>query len=338
MSRDYIGALIRESDDVEQSGVKGMKWGVRKDNGTPSNRGPVRRAATKANVALNAGAAGIQKGEKKLIFLPQKNRQDAASKTQMRILGVAAEINRSPEFKGKDIKNNPDLKKKYYDEVSKNVKNIYEEELNVARVQAFKDLIETVNRNEEIAVRARKDRLQHDGLDDDDDYEILMVLKFDTDDNGLITGANQLEHSGVKGMKWGVRKDRKPAEVEVNTQTGEARTVGGSRRQRKKLAADVERDPESYGLKRKPETSSETYNRLLDQAKKQGANSLNDDELMFVTKRGNAINQVNRLNEKKPGWIQTAARNAVQQQANRKIQSLSNDLSDKYIDTSKLTK
>jgi len=109
------------------------------------------------------------------------------------------------------------------------------------------------------------------------------------------------EQSGVKGMRWGFRKNKPVKEI-------------------------IAPDKGSAG-----ESSAQKYVRLTTHAKKQGANSLSDDDLKFVTQRGNAITQVNRLNEKKPGWIADLAKQTLKQATQKQINSISDDLSKKYV-------
>lgn len=89
---------------------------------------------------------------------------------------------------------------------------------------------------------------------------------------------------GVKGMKWGVRNDSK----------------GGS----SKGGAPVP----ALG----PETSAQKYNRLAQQVKKQGGNSLDDNDLAFFNARGNAIAQAQRFVQRKPGRMEGIAVKAAE--------------------------
>lgn len=202
-------------------GVKGMRWGVRKQRGT-SSRGPIRRGITKANTALDAGSHVVNEGEKALVFLPQKHRDMAASATQSRVLGVAREINRNPKYHGKDLKKSPKLKKDYYDEVQKHAMSIYKEELGKARDQAVTDFITSVFDPGGMSMHfsAPRSRVRHDA---GEDRVVLLTLNFDVDDLDQIQDVNAvspslqqseefvrdvLAHHGVKGMRWGTRKDR----------------------------------------------------------------------------------------------------------------------------------
>lgn len=194
-------------------GVKGMRWGVRrnaselgKGGSAPKERGKIRRGATKANVALSAGAKVIDDGEKKLIFLPQKNRNAAASATQTRVLGEAADINRSPQFRGKDIKRDPALKAAYFSKVEKRAKDIYMQELNIARTEAWSDFLgvssSTKSANSmQMRIMADKDRIRHA---DESDREVLLELDMTLNALGQISEVTvpekYLKHSDDSGL------------------------------------------------------------------------------------------------------------------------------------------
>lgn len=194
-------------------GVKGMRWGVRKDSSASRSepkpdRGKVRRAITKGNTALEAGAKVIDKGEKKLIFLPHEARQKAASATQSRVLGEGAAINKDPRFKGKDLKRDPALKEAYFKEVEKRAVDIYKEELNNQRVEVAANMINSLlsPKRDSVTITADADSIRHE----DADQDILLKLVFEVDELGQIKDVGVpesfLAHYGVKGMKWGVTK------------------------------------------------------------------------------------------------------------------------------------
>ncbi len=200
-------------------GVKGMHWGVRKaSSGNSKPRGKVRRGATKANTALNAGREVINKGEAKLIFLPQHKRNQAATRTQGRVLAEAVDLNRQSRFNGKDLKKNPVLREAYHSEIKKRALSIYQEELGIARTEAAAEFIQAVMSpsGDTLRMSAPRNRIQHEDSND----EVLLTLHFGLDGLGQIITAKAdsgdvmhfndedfLEHYGVKGMHWGVRKD-----------------------------------------------------------------------------------------------------------------------------------
>lgn len=178
-------------------GVKGMRWGFRKDGSKSSRpRGAIRRGLTKANVATDAAHNVIKEGEKKLIFLPQDKRNAAAAKTQGRILAEAAVINRSSQFKGKDLKGNPELKKAYFNKVTEVAKKTYAEELGIARTEAWGDVlgVDVSASTQQMRISAAADRIRHA---EGDKRETLLVLDLELNDLGQIVGvsrANSVKH------------------------------------------------------------------------------------------------------------------------------------------------
>jgi hypothetical protein len=232
---DSLAHLSNEEleDFLEHFGVKGMHWGVRKsESGSSKPRGAIRRGATKANVALDAGAKVIKEGEKKLIFLPQKNRNQAAARTQTQVLAKAAALNRSPEFKGKDIKHNPTLRDSYFKQIEESAKTTYAQELGISRTEAWGDVLGVDMRatTNQMRINAVADRIRHAA--DGPEMETLVEFNFVTNELGHIVDIkipekylaqsddfeDALAHYGVKGMRWGVRKD----------ESGSAGTVGSS--------------------------------------------------------------------------------------------------------------
>lgn len=212
-------------DEIFHFGVKGMKWGVR-NNDSGGGRGKFKRGLTKANAALEAGGKVIREGEKKLIFLPQENRNKAASATQTQVLAAARTINKSPQFKGKDLKGNTRLRNAYMKKVEAAAKDIYADELGIARTEAWADFLGTKVDTTSMRITAISNRVQH--AEEDDGLETLMEMNFDFDELGHIIKVNvpdkylshtgpdiELFHYGVKGMKWGVTR-KSDGTVEVN--------------------------------------------------------------------------------------------------------------------------
>lgn len=210
----------RAAEDLFHFGVKGMKWGVRKEDsggsGAPRERGKIKRTVTKAGVALDAGATIIREGEKKLLFLPEKHRRKAASRTQTRMLAAAVDVNRSSQFKGKDVKNTRSLKRAYFDKLQEEAKTIYAEELGISRTEAWGEFlgVDTSVATQQMRINAAVDKLRHADMPG----ETLLVMNFITDAAGFVTDIKvpdeylahfadnelTLMHYGVKGMRWGV--------------------------------------------------------------------------------------------------------------------------------------
>ena len=124
------------------------------------------------------------------------------------------------------------------------------------------------------------------------------------------------EDSGVKGMKWGVRRDRGTLKKEAAK-----RAATSPKPEAKKPATNPDGS----------ETSASRYARLASQAKTGGASSMSDTDLKFFNARTDALAKVNKLNETNPGWLATTTKAVVQQSAKRQMQMVSDTLADKYI-------
>lgn len=299
MAKDFLSMVSPSPQDVEHFGVKGMKWGIRKSDGS---RGVIRRGATKANVSLSAGAKVITEGEKKLLFLPQKNRQKAATATQTRLLGEAAKINRSPQFRGKDLKKSPQLKASYFKKLEEAAKTIYAEELGISRVEAWGEFLgmDTKSATNQMRITAVSSQLRHAN---EDPQEVLLEMNFEVDEMGQVTkinvpdeflhgsleDENYLAHFGVKGMKWGIRK----------SDTSGGTSSSGSK-------GPIPKAPANEG-------HAEKYNRLRSQIKTHGPNSLSPEELNFVNARTEAIAKINKMNVASPGWLSDTTKVVMQE-------------------------
>jgi hypothetical protein len=184
-------------------GVKGMKWGVRHD---PGHEG--QQAKTKT----------IQKLDKKF-------EQNAASvHTWIKFHNKAADmcnshdidrINNKPEYKNADFTKPSPLRDKYYKE----------------HHQAYLNNLEKVASSE--GTNASGTKKYTIAVDDGGNWGITtvdvkhadpapdFVVKVFYDAKGFITKlepqepSGELAHWGVKGMKWGVRKDRTPVEASI---------------------------------------------------------------------------------------------------------------------------
>ena len=100
-------------------GVKGMKWGVRKDDsGAPApkkERGKIRRGLTKWGEAADAGNRTLQKTENQLkaLLLPEETQLQIQSDMGSYMTGAALGARKDPRFRGIDLKRDPKAMAEY---------------------------------------------------------------------------------------------------------------------------------------------------------------------------------------------------------------------------------
>lgn len=163
--------------------------------------------------------------------------------------------------------------------------------------------------------------------------------------------AGDAKQYGVKGQQWGVRRSssqlRSAAkvnppvkrvakkgpnggdmkEVLVNKKTGQAHEINKDGSPGKV----VNTTPPKNNIQDNVESSSARYDRLAAQAKEGRAKEMTEVDLKFFNARTEALSKVAKLNEVQPSWIRDTTTKVVQQSAQRQMQSIADNLADKYI-------
>jgi len=326
-----------EVDDLNSLmhyGVKGMKWGVRKDRRGKVKPGSVLKKVGKDPMDVKNKVSrkeAIEKFNEKRAprgyDFHYENKRDALRKTmlkaQPKIKKEIKAINKSEKYKNADLRKASKLRDEYYRDISASVTK----QLNAASAlkgetrnrqyklhfdyNVEKDVYPSIaiRSNEarggrsEAKKKARQDRkISHSDAPEDSD-DIKLIVKWgpkgliedislpgsDVAEHGSILISNMLEgdalkHYGVKGMKWGVRKDKKKtgrAQTSSNrtgstTKTGALTKASGSvsdliKKAKEKASVKVQ-DRQAKKKVEKEKVESKT---LTEAAKKQSKNSSN---------------------------------------------------------------
>jgi hypothetical protein len=133
--------------------------------------------------------------------------------------------------------------------------------------------------------------------DDELQHDYLGKLDLDPED--------KLDY-GVPGMKWGRRKSEA---------TGESKSAASK---------TIPKAPANEG-------SAQKYDRLRAQIKSHGPNSLEPDELNFVTARTEAIAKINKMNVASPGWLTDTSKIVLQETTKTLMKDLAGAAVKEYI-------
>lgn len=184
-------------------GVKGMKWGVRKDAGHEGES-----AKTKKIAKLDRKFEGNRATTKAYY----KTWNDAAK--QMNSHDIAR-INNKPEYKNADFTKNSPLRQKYYAEHEKAFLNNLEKAASSMGTNASGTRKYTILENPNGSWKVITTDVKHDDVMDSFTVNVSYsptghIISVDVPDETMAQSAdlisNVLAHHGIKGMKWGVRK------------------------------------------------------------------------------------------------------------------------------------
>lgn len=270
-------------DILEHFGTKGMKWGVRKDRGHEGEQAKTKTIAKLDKKFARADSVGT--------FIKIHNRAaDLTNKNDV------ARINNKPEYKHADFTRKSPLRDQYYAEHQRAyLDNVH---------KAARELGTNASGTKQYGIMEHDDGGWGVYLADvkhADGREILFTVRPAYDAKGRIiridSGSEMaqsddpvaafLEHFGVKGMKWGVRRTRnasgklEPAEVHLNP-IGQVHTVTGGTNH-----------PTSEDAKRALA--------LRQVAKASGTHALSNDEMRDLLNRMNLEENYGRLTESQSG-------------------------------------
>lgn len=253
MAQDYVGSYEARDADLVQYGVKGMKWGVRKIDG--SSIGAV-TDLQKGGIGSQGIALSFVKGGGKFSDAEHKATAELAMKARNQLLLKNGELH-TKVLPGLNAKHSPvdtaekrkaydaDLEKAFNDEVAKimpagasHVVVVGPKRVELAVGQ--KDAVDSIKPL--LIQAAKQDGALHHA---DPGDAVRITLDLERDENGIVTDiklpsemtqddmepTNFLAHYGVKGMKWGIRRDRggspKPTRARAKEEAAKARDKQG---------------------------------------------------------------------------------------------------------------
>jgi 2'-5' RNA ligase len=282
-------------DILAHHGVKGMKWGVRKATGRSEKQ------VFKRQVKSIPGAAKVN-----LVLRDKVNAK----------LG---ELNNRPEFKGKDLKKDKTLRKQYNEELKKMHTQAYKEAVTEAHGTSSSGKYTAV-------VKAGHVHIYHTERVKHADEVAVFALTFDA--NGFVTkiettetaqGALMvdeiLEHHGVRGMRWGVRRKNigSPNEVTVSVDKGKLKAKGG----------------EGHGPSEEAKAAAATKQK----AKASGVHSLSNEEIQAAVTRMNLESNFKQATTKTKQTVpgQKFVLNLLKNTGNAQVQRVVNDQATKAV-------
>lgn len=287
---DYSGPEFRLDDnmmrggvgmsDMEEAlshfGVKGMKWGVRKDTGSAGS--------TRADQKW---------GKKAAKFSTFSKVYNSASKRMNDV--EISRINNKPQYKNADFSKDSPLRKKYYKEFNDTMERIVNEEsLKIVGKNPSGTKKLTYHAAENGDISFKFEDVKHA----DDDVEFIgkvdstgrIVSVFVKQESMAQEGTMEeaLQHFGILGMKWGVRKDKsgrnsdgsEPVTVTQNKPGGRLKAKGGR----------------GHGANEDAVGAVAAARKV----KKSGLQSLSNKELQSLVQRMNLEQQYIGLKEKEP--------------------------------------
>ena len=156
--------------------------------------------------------------------------------------------------------------------------------------------------------------------------ESLEVQMSGTDRLGAL-----LEHHGIKGMKWGIRRSDKELGNKPTKSSQDRheriKTILGN-----EISSPSSKNSSSGSYSNEPtESSQDRYESLKKAIKKKGAKSLSDQDLQFVNQRTNAIKQATKATERKKSTTEKILRDVGESTAKKVLKDVAENYATKIV-------
>lgn len=348
---DYLGAYFQNPDmDGVWYGVKGMKWGVRRDLKAMD-------ASAREGYLKTKESPWLEKANSDKVL--KKVSRNAAKEVKREIKA----LNREYREKGVNLRRDAKARSEYVERATsmtqstlnrlankyagKSKTGLYEARAEMTpdgRLQIraqVKVNRKTIKQLEQLRNTKPKPEMKHSDESDE------LIVEFPLDEEGYPITDN-LEHSslmtmeevdeamdavqyGVKGMQWGVRRSsrelrnaaaaRKPAEKKGESKPADNKTPSGS----------SGGTPAGNSIQNHVETSTQRYARLEAQTKGGGAKDFTEQDLKFFNARTEALGKVAKMYEKKPGLLASLAQETLKTTTKNVMQDVAGSLAKQYI-------
>jgi hypothetical protein len=214
-------------------GIKGMKWGVRRRS-TPEAEAMLRTGFSKQDRKdAIVDAKWLRSGAPKKGRMYDKQTEKLASDTKKAVKAEAKAINKKPEYNTKEAKKqfkeggpiSDKYEKEHQDLYVKHLVRLADQRLdpskkgNTSPSEKWQKDLKVGRDGSWIIGIKRTDKVKHDAMDNEN-FSIVIRVRPIRDEEGHIVDYESLahhiklgspgdflEHHGVKGMKWGVRKE-----------------------------------------------------------------------------------------------------------------------------------
>lgn len=134
---------------------------------------------------------------------------------------------------------------------------------------------------------------------------------------------------GIKGMKWGVR--RSSSQLRAAAKTRQAQPEAGKSGAKSATKSPTPHVQNHLGIQSHVESSPARYARLRAQAKAGKASQMTEQDLKFFNARTEALAKVNKMNEKKSGWLAETTKTVLLNSTQKSMQAVSDSVANKYV-------